>query len=1195
MVERSPLDGDVEDLAFRLWALVGMGNPDPLLDDAAAHIARQIVRKGIDVVGAVGQPGKAEETRDTGNDEQAGRDRRDERIADALRYAALVHWYRYLLLPKGRCETDLIALRVVLDALNEGPIEPFSASMSLRYTVRPDEPPRTVPIDAVDAAVRWAEQACRTFETSGSPNDLDEAERHLRVQMAVLYRDERLPALQSALATLAVTRFLSDTSKLSYADEAIALQRRVVEVVDPGDARRSEALSRLGRLLEHRCLATGSATQMVEAIDVLRTAAESTDEDLPEYGERLFHLGDLLFRQAEAADDDTTLEEAVTVLRASFAAENTPERASVLMSALCRRAHRDPGVTDEAVEEIGPLLAALAGHSHEAVHCANFGNLLLERFRTYGSPADLHRSVETLREAVTRAASDRQAECQMSLSRALRTRFEYGGRPNDLDEAVVLARESLATPASATTLGDRETNLATALLLRYEHSGAPSDLAEGTTLLEQVVRRTTPDDPQRPSRVSALAVARAWRASAGDRAALTDTIALHREAIAASTQHDEHTGYLSNLGAFLTQEGGVTHLDEAVRALEEVVARTAPDHPHRLVRWSNYAAALHKRAVQRGNTADLNEAIKAHREACTAAPQDHPDRAMLLTNLSDSLLERHRRTGHTLDRDEAADLLGQAAEHRAAPVRLRIASALALGRLAAQEADSATALRGFGTAVRLLPVLAWRGLDRGDQEQLLGGHRSVIQDAAAWAIAADDPEQAVELLEHGRYVLWNQGLETRADLARLRLADPALHERLVHLQTVLTAHGASPRTPGTRRGPDDERKISLLREWDTLVARAGEVAGPARFATAPTFDDLREACGAVPVVLVNVSTYRCDALIVSDMGVRTVPLPDTTAAEVADRAYSFLGALMRLDQRPPLGEKAELLDLIRRTLDWLWTTIARPVLKALGFTGAPAAADTPPRLRWSPTGLLSLLPLHAAADYDGMPGAQVMDRVVSSYTGSLRALLRADRGARPMTDAAGPLVVAVPVSGNREPLTHVEAELRAIVRHSHAPPEVLRGPEASRENVRRAMRRHSVVHFACHGWQDPTDPSTGHVCLHDGNVHVSEIADETWGSAELVVVSACRTGTGGVDLPDEALHLSAGLQLAGCRHVIGTLWSVRDDSSAELAELFYASLNDGGRLDPDRSALALHCAIRQLRDRDPYDPTRWAFYFHTGP
>ena len=102
-------------------------------------------------------------------------------------------------------------------------------------------------------------------------------------------------------------------------------------------------------------------------------------------------------------------------------------------------------------------------------------------------------------------------------------------------------------------------------------------------------------------------------------------------------------------------------------------------------------------------------------------------------------------------------------------------------------------------------------------------------------------------------------------------------------------------------------------------------------------------------------------------------------------------------------------------------------------------------------------------------------------------------------------------------------------------------------------------------------------------------------NAELAYVSACLTALGGVPLLDEAINLAAALQLAGYRHVIATLWLVKDHIAPTVAEAVYRQLTDSGEPDADRAAYALHNAVATLRVAHPTDPTIWTPYLHVGP
>ena len=55
-------------------------------------------------------------------------------------------------------------------------------------------------------------------------------------------------------------------------------------------------------------------------------------------------------------------------------------------------------------------------------------------------------------------------------------------------------------------------------------------------------------------------------------------------------------------------------------------------------------------------------------------------------------------------------------------------------------------------------------------------------------------------------------------------------------------------------------------------------------------------------------------------------------------------------------------------------------------------------------------------------------------------------------------------------------------------------------------------------------------------------------------------------------------QLAGFRHVVGTLWEVSDSHCVDVARVFYETIRDEGMTDV-AIRRGLHQAVRALRDR----------------
>jgi hypothetical protein len=373
----------------------------------------------------------------------------------------------------------------------------------------------------------------------------------------------------------------------------------------------------------------------------------------------------------------------------------------------------------------------------------------------------------------------------------------------------------------------------------------------------------------------------------------------------------------------------------------------------------------------------------------------------------------------------------------------------------------------------------------------------------------------------------------------------------------------------------------------------------------------------------------CHALLInsdagSASGVDAVALPDVTYNLAVDRANALLTAQRRdielivqewelhtqgqWHHPGPAGGGPQDRDHNRAAiftiLEWMWDAIAEPVLNALGHTRTPTGpAQEWPRVWWCPTGPLAVMPLHAAGYHPRDANharnmnpdelaRTVASRVVSSYTPTLAALVRARR--KPDGPVAQLAIGAARAPGQSY-LPGVMPELEAIRKHLPAPPaRHLTGQDATAAAVLRALPACSWLHLSCHAFQHPDDPAASAFLLHDKPLTMGDLSAARIPSPDLAYLSACETASSDLRLIDESFHLASALQLIGFRHVLATLWPISDKQAPAMAEMIYSSLT---RVEPDadRSAAALHEATARLRRAHPEDPLLWAPYIHLGP
>ncbi|MFJ8536873.1 CHAT domain-containing protein [Streptomyces sp. NPDC093591] len=877
--------------------------------------------------------------------------------------------------------------------------------------------------------------------------------------------------------------------------------------------------------------------------------------------------------------------------------------------------------------------AAPLGHPKRADWLAQLGTALEVRFRGTGELTDLDDSVEAQRAAVraTPQGHPDHSKHLALLANSLQLRFASTSHEQlaDLDEAVEAYRAAVdASPGDASHLSA----LADALADRFQHTGRQADLNEALELHSSTIRTSPDSDPVRTATHMASGFRNLFRQT-GNLENLNHAVEACRLAVRAAKDDPGLPLRLDALGEVLrerfTHTERMEDLDEAVEASRNAV-RASPkgghDYAGRLLVLGN---TLRSRFTSTWESRDLQEALEAYRAALRVTPHDSPNHAMLLTELGDALSSGWVPEGDVQYVHEALSVWGDAVE---APTTLplhRFRAACSSMFWTACIPDLGRAANFAERAVLMLPELAPRRLKRNDQQRALGSHgTTVTADAVALALAApggtaqERAVRALRLAEAGRSVLLSQALDTRSDLTDLHQEHPDLAQRFATLRELLDQDSAvtlSALGVGHAQIPVGGQRPQLVAELEALLGRIRSQEGFADFGLPPTSDDLLAEAALGPVVTFNVSGYRSDALLLTRAGISSVSLPKLTPDNVIERVNAFYQALDT--STAPDGDRIAAQKTLREILEWLWEHAAEPVLSALADLGEavfPAKDGEPLQRVWlAPGGLLGLLPLHAAGFHtdpgDGPQRRTVLDRVISSYTPTIRALHHArTRRPRP-TDQPQSLIVAMPTTPGHNPLRYVSEEVRRIRGLFHDPIQLIEVAQASdgthhprgmgapsTATVLARLPECAIAHFACHGVSDRVDPSRSQLLLHDHAttpLTVSALAQVNLDHAQLAYLSACSTADpGNPKLLDESIHLTSAFQLAGFPHVVGTLWPINDRLAVEVAESFYTHLTTGppGTLDPTQAATALHHTIRGLRDRYPATPSLWAAFLHSG-
>lgn len=903
-----------------------------------------------------------------------------------------------------------------------------------------------------------------------------------------------------------------------------------------------------------------------------------------------------------------------------------------------------PSDLDEAITaQRASLQATPPSDPPTALGRARLAALLRTRFTACHVDADLTESLVLCRGALEAARTDTaRSRAQSELSLSLRIRYEHDGDLAALDESIDMARAAAAAATSGTALwGGYQSNLSICLRDRFLARRHTADL-DGAIRAARASLTAPAATDNRSARMANLAAglrSRYIAATRGfthhvDTTDIDEAIDLLRAALsdAAPTRRGWRSADLA--AALLTRYDSLQHtadLDEAITWARAAVADTGVSRYDLALRTNDLGYALANSAAATGDPDTAAEAVATATAAVALLTPSSANHAMFHENLGLAHRVHFDTTGAPDAWHAAVTTWQRAATSPIGATMDRLRAARRWADFAERTAPhSATALHAHVTALNLLPRLAWHGIDRASQEAVLTEVNTLAGAAVASAIEHNHPQLALQGHEQSRAVLWSQLLHFRSDLHDLTVGHPTTAHRLRALTAALNSSGVStPPTPAQHRTTTSEKeptsmapphnaghdeRMAWAREWDDLIEHVRtNLDGFENFLRPLSVEQLLAVTAVGPVAVINIAQTRCDALLLTPEGVQTCPLPGLTYDDATAWLARYLHTLTALDQavqahagaraaadrddsraaalrvyRAATAVDATHVDantMLTELLAWLWNTIADPVLAHLGLTSAGTG-----RLWWCPTGPLTLLPLHAAGLFDDT-GRTVMDRCVSSYTPTVEALVRARASAPPTSPQRRVLVVSPTVSGAQSDLAE-DTALRAAT-----PPELLStltGADATRDAVLAALATHPIVHFDCHGDQDLDDPSHGGLLLSDTTLSVLDIAARPW-HGDFVGLAACKTAVGGKELLDEAITLTAALHYTGFRHVVGTLWSVRDADARNVFTDLYQTLTSTGDFDDHNAAAALHDAVRTLRDSAPSLPLHWAGFVHVGP
>jgi len=154
--------------------------------------------------------------------------------------------------------------------------------------------------------------------------------------------------------------------------------------------------------------------------------------------------------------------------------------------------------------------------------------------------------------------------------------------------------------------------------------------------------------------------------------------------------------------------------------------------------------------------------------------------------------------------------------------------------------------------------------------------------------------------------------------------------------------------------------------------------------------------------------------------------------------------------------------------------------------------------------------------------------------------------------------------------------------------KIFKSKDANKQNFINNSKKADILHIATHGFADMNRPEYSGLLMYsesgsyfDNIILLAEISNLEF-NADLVVLSACKSGYGSIVRGDGIMALSRGFISAGANNVLASLWKVHDEKTKEFMIKFYSFLAEGYTYSQ-----ALHLTKKHFIEQNWF-PKDWA-------
>jgi TPR repeat protein len=1002
-----------------------------------------------------------------------------------------------------------------------------------------------------------------------------------------------------------------ETKQLTDLGECIRLGTLLNSMTEESDPHRLERTHDLGcaHFLRYQAVERKSLKDLKEAVVLLQSVSDVSDDQYSNRGKLFVDLQLCLHHLYRKTDQVDYLnrsiqygERARQLLADGKCAEENllPKALSNLANAYHDRYDdlgRDPTNLDTSIDLSRQAVNATGPNDSQFSHRQEIlGTALYTR----------RRSVSDLREAIslyTSAVEDKLVGASLrgrrldNLGAAHFVLFQAYSHIDDLVGAIkYYSLAAAADPQSHKEHAERTCNLGDAYFELFLRTGHGNDLEDAIKYAELAARSEHKDKKHEPKMRNSLA-------------------------------RMYHRRYLNRRTNSATAE--LRDLHEANRLYKMAIELVPKHRPEKAQFHSNYGTALETLYESSGDIEHLRNAIEqwefgVEEFGVDQTMQDDPEMTSRRTNLGHGYDKLFGRTNDLSHQDKALDLLVRCLRGRAGTPFDRILAGLKAAEIAQTKNDWPHCADYLSECIELLPKVTLPTNSQEDLEHMLQRLGNLGPKAAAVYLRANRTDiESLQALDRCRTVIGGLLVDARSDVSLLEEQHAELAAEYKRLRDSIARRAFSSDALRSDDSTENEtvvhahhtkKRLDDVRCLDQILLDIRQTPGFANFQLALDAPEILSLASSGALIYFNITDLGSHAFLIYKGSVRCLSLPLMKMEDLDDALlfhFKATGARRDVNYGAKPGDdpaKQSSFKSLVSLLKWLWDVAVKDVLQAVNVRDLGNVTEDLPHIWWVGGGPMALLPLHAAGSYSEKSSENAMSHAVSSYATSLKTLhySRARSEKSFVTNNTKILVVSMPRTPGFDDLD-VFDEVAAI-KELHSPPdmsvECLEYPPASKVVDR--IGQCSIVHFACHASSDSTKPS--HSALHLGNGDVEEklsvkaLQPLNHQLAQVAYLSACSTAEiGARNLIDESIHLASTFQLIGFRHVIGTLWSVDDDTAVEVATIFYKELFRDREEKRIISNVLHHALLSWRRDPSRQDMSVeqqvrfWAPFVHFGP